>query len=220
MTIRVAVKGVSTDLTRATGGSTEISLGDLSPEDVSGLVAKLQHLVAPLRWAEDGLCPPQAFLDGPAGRMTVVADNGILYWEERDIEITPAEVVASLGEGQALAPGDAPVYVDLPDQDASEQSISKKKPASRRGSRRASAPGTSERKVRRSAFKYGFMDLIRLIFATLGGLAAFSPMIFLAPHIQSSARGDPTFATIMIGAFFLAGAGVVFLVILAPTINK
>ncbi|MBU1105930.1 MAG: hypothetical protein KKB51_04605 [Candidatus Riflebacteria bacterium] len=208
MAVKLSVKGVSSDLTRATGGSAIVSLGEYSLEDLQGFLADFRQLVPPPSWPEDGLCPPHVFLDGAAEKMTLIADEGKLFWEERDLEISPAEVVNGFSSGEWHN-----TVVESISEQAPAEEIAVVRP-------RSDFPGPYVRKPAKKSFKYGIGDLIRLIFALLGGAAAFSPMVFLTPFIQESAKGNVELALIMIGAFFLSGAIVVFMLILAPTLNK
>ncbi len=74
----------------------------------------------------------------------------------------------------------------------------------------------------KAGFRIGIMDGVRLIMALVGAAAAFAPMLYVGPWLMTAARNEATgyLANMVFGAFFLAFALLVFMMIMAPTLNK
>lgn len=74
----------------------------------------------------------------------------------------------------------------------------------------------------KNGFRLGIMDGVRLVLGLTGAAAAFAPMLYLGPWLMTAAKKEATgyLANMVFGVFFLAFALLVFMMVMAPTLNK
>lgn len=81
---------------------------------------------------------------------------------------------------------------------------------------------SDNRNAEKADLKLGIMDGVRLIVALSGAVAAFAPMLYIGPWLMTAVKKEATgyLANMVFGVFFLALALLVFMMIMAPTLNK
>ncbi len=74
----------------------------------------------------------------------------------------------------------------------------------------------------KAGFRLGIMDGVRLVLGLAVAAAAFAPMLYLGPWLMTAAKKEATgyLANMVFGVFFLALALLVFMMVMAPTLNK
>lgn len=137
-------------------------------------------------------------------------ESGDLFCGECGTNLEPA------GAAPARQASDAPGSAAVPE--ASQAGNDSSRPAKSRSKKQGSDSQIAEK----AGFRLGIMDGVRLIMALAGAAAAFAPMLYLGPWLMTAAKKEATgyLANMVFGVFFLALALLVFMMIMAPTLNK
>ncbi len=138
-------------------------------------------------------------------------ESGDLYCGECGASLESAGAVTDRQSSGTSEPGANPETVKSRSNDGARpvKSRSKKRYSDSQGAEKAD-------------LRLGIMDGVRLIMALAGAAAAFAPMLYIGPWLMNAAKNEAAgyLANMVFGVFFLALALLVFMMIMAPTLNK
>jgi hypothetical protein len=87
----VRAQGIDAAVRRATGDDTEVSLGQLDEAALRELVGRMLALPN-----AGGECPPHLMVDGAAGTVSVIIEDGVITASSGDARLTPDQLLARI----------------------------------------------------------------------------------------------------------------------------